>query len=178
MKKSGKIALCTSIYAAAIAAMSVLFVWAGQNRAETVPVPENIPGYTAAAPEKGARYVSAEGWALTELNGEQIYTAPDGDVILAVNRAIAYQKDLAAYAQANVRSVQTEVITPLSVGEIGNRETYLFTYTDRGTSPVQYRKVYLFNIGLQTWGAMGVAESLEVLENAGFDEIVAGFQFK
>lgn len=181
LKKSGKIALCTAIYAAAIAAMSVLFVWAGQNRSEAVPAPEDIPGYTAVASEEGGRYASTEGWTLAEQNGERIYTAPDGDVRFVVKRATAYQKDLAAYAHANVRSVQdenTEIFTPLSVGEIGDRETYIFAYADLGLSPTQYRQVYLFNIGRHTYGAMGVAKSPEALEDAGFDKIVAGFQFK
>lgn len=181
MKKSGKIALCAAIYVAAIAAMSVLFVWAGQDLSDAAPAPENIPHYTSVAPEEGTRYASTGGWALTEQNGEQIYTAPDGDVRFVIKRATAYQKDLAAYAHANVRSVQaenTEIFIPLCVGEIGGRETYIFAYADLGFSPTQYRQVYLFNIGRHTYGAMGVAESREVLESAGFDEIVAGFEFE
>lgn len=181
MKKSGKIALCAAIYVAAIAAMSVLFVWAGQDLSDAAPAPENIPHYTSVAPEEGTRYASTGGWALTEQNGEQIYTAPDGDVRFVIKRATAYQKDLAAYAHANVRSVQaenTEIFIPLCLGEIGGRETYIFAYADLGFSPTQYRQVYLFNIGRHTYGAMGVAESREVLESADFDEIVAGFEFE
>ncbi len=161
--------------------MSVLFVWAGQNLSDSGPAPENIPHYTSVVPEEGIRYASTEGWTLTEQNGEQIFTAPDGDVRLSVKRATAYQKDLAAYAHANVRSVQaenTELFTPLSVGEIGGRETYIFAYADFGFSPTQYRQVYLFNIGRDTYGVMGVAPSREALAGAGFDEIVAGFEFK
>lgn len=181
MKKSGKVALCAAIYVAAIAAMSVLFVWAGQDLSGAGPAPENIPHYTSVAPEEGMHYTSTVGWALTEQNGEQIYTAPDGATCLAVKRATAYQKDLAAYAHANVRSVQaenTEVFTPLAVGEIGGRETYIFAYADFGFSPTQYRQVYLFNIGRHTYGVMGVAPSREALARAGFDEIVAGFEFE
>lgn len=181
MKKSGKFALCATIYVAAIAAMSVLFVWVGQDLSDTGPAPENMPHYTSVAPEEGTRYASTGGWTLTEQNGKQIYTAPDGDTCLVVKRVTAYQKDLAAYAHANVRSVQaenTEVFTPLSVGEIGGRETYIFAYADLGFSPTQYRQVYLFNIGRHTYGAMGVTESREALASAGFDEIVAGFEFE
>lgn len=180
MKKSGKAALCAVIYIAAIAAVSVLFVSIGRNQS-TAAAPEELPIYTAGVLNPEPVYTTVSGWVLSGQNGEQIYTAPDGSVRFIVKRAAAYQKDLAAYAQANVRSIEAEdtaFTIPLSSGEIGGRETYIFAYTDFETTPAQYRRVYFFNAGKHTYGAMGVAESREALATADFDAIVAGFEFE
>lgn len=179
LKKSVKVAICAAIYIAAIAAMSVLFVLVGQNQT-AAPAPDEFPAYTAAMASEPI-YSSLAGWDSSEINGERLYTAPVGDVHFVVKRATAYQKELAAYAQANVRSVraeETEFLSGLSVGEIGGRETYIFEYADFELQPAQYRKVYFFNIGKHTYGAMGAAGSREMLEQIDFDAIVANFDFE
>lgn len=179
MKKSVKVTISAVIYVLAIAALSALFILLGPSQ-NTAPAADELPAYTAARIENPL-YSDVSGWNCEEQNGETRYTAPDGTAYFVVKRAAAYQKDLAEYVRANLRSItaeRTEFLSELSVGEITGRETYVFTYADYGIAPTQYRKVYFFNIDGRTYGAMGAAESREALERIDFDAIVADFTYE
>lgn len=178
MKKSVKVTICAVIYVLAIAALSALFILLGPSQ-NTSAAADEFPAYTAAQIENPL-YSDLSGWAYEAQNGETRYTAPDGTAYFVVKRAAAYQKDLAEYVRANLRSItaeRTEFLSELSVGEIAGRETYVFRYADYGIVPTQYRKVYFFNIDGRTYGAMGAAASPEALEQIDFDAIVANYDF-
>ncbi len=180
MKKSPKVILCATVYIAAIAGLSVVFTVVGEpgNAPGTISSGE-VPAYQAPAGQN--TNASLTGWTAEPSQGEEHWISPGGSARFIVKRAAAYQEDLEAYAKANVSSIEMERVEELSAlacGEIGGRQTYVYAYADFGQKPVQYRKIYIFNTNNRTYGAMGVTENREALEEIGFDSIVAGYQFE
>ena len=178
MKKQFKLVFCAAAYLAAIAGLSALFISYG-------PI-GTAPGSTGGGEIPDYHPVSAVyREELSDLNhwtadpGQGGYLSPDGTARFFVTQALAYQEDLAAYAQSNTGSIEmekVEVLSGLSRGVIGGRETYVYEYADLGQNPVQYRKIYLFNADGRTYGAMGVSHSREALARIDFDSIVAQYK--
>lgn len=180
MKRSGKVLLCAVIYVAAIAGLSVGFIRIGEpgNAPGTITSAE-VPPYQAELPGDAAG--TLDGWARETGAGEEHWISPDGASRFIVTRAAAYQKDLEAYAKANVGAIEiedVEMLSALARGEIGGRETYICEYADLGQEPAEYRKIYIFNTEDRTYGVMGTAASRDALEEIGFDSIVADYQFE
>lgn len=180
MNRGVKGIIGAAVYLAAIAGLSALFITVGpMGTAPGTVRAAQIPAYQPPAAVYREELTDLGRWAADPVQGGWI--APGGAARFIVTRALAYQKDLAAYAQANVGSIEMgriQVLSEMAQGTIGGRETYVFEYADLEQDPVQYRKIYLLNTPDHTYGAMGVAQSREVLEQIHFDAIVANYPFQ